>query len=190
MSDAAAPASPPAAKRAKGSAAPGTREHFLEVYEELRALIVEKIVPSYGLPAEAAAWNRDMLDYNVPGAPAHPPRSCCGAWGVMPRRRARMRVGDARGRRERLPRPSAPAGAWSGWCCGPARKSLQNRRACFLPQRNHAGPRTVTGGSSARVGSRCPRCLRPPLLPVAPRPPRPTAPLGARLAAPPTQAAS
>ena len=72
MSDTTAPTSPPAAKRAKSSAAPGTREHFLEVYEELRALIVEKIVPSYGLPAEAAAWNRDMLDYTVPGAPAHP----------------------------------------------------------------------------------------------------------------------
>ena len=56
----------PAAKRAKGEAI-GSREHFLAVYAELRAFIVDEVIPSYGLPAEAAAWNAEMLDYNVPG---------------------------------------------------------------------------------------------------------------------------
>ena len=46
----------------------GSREYFLSVYNELRDLVCDTIVPSYGLPAEAAAWNRDMLEYNVPGA--------------------------------------------------------------------------------------------------------------------------
>jgi len=58
-----------AAKRAKSDALPiGSREHFLAVYEELRDEIVERIIPSYGLPKEAAEWNREMLEYNVPGA--------------------------------------------------------------------------------------------------------------------------
>ena len=55
----------PSAKRAK--LAIGSREHFLSVYDELRRFLVEEVIPGYGLPAEAAQWNADMLDYNVPG---------------------------------------------------------------------------------------------------------------------------
>ena len=55
-----------AAKRAKGHEI-GSRDHFLAVYEELRSFIVKDVIPAYGLPAEAAQWNADMLDYNVPG---------------------------------------------------------------------------------------------------------------------------
>ena len=55
-----------AAKRAKGEAI-GSHAHFLAVYQELRAYIVDEVIPTYGLPAEAAQWNADMLDYNVPG---------------------------------------------------------------------------------------------------------------------------
>jgi hypothetical protein len=56
----------PGAKRAK-TAAIGSREHFLEVYEDLRDELLEN-VQTYGLPAEATAWMRDMIEYNVPGA--------------------------------------------------------------------------------------------------------------------------
>lgn len=46
----------------------GSREFFLEVYSELKAYIVDEVIPAYGLPPEAATWNADMIEYNVPGA--------------------------------------------------------------------------------------------------------------------------
>lgn len=33
---------------------------FLKVYEELAALIVDKIVPSYNLPEEAKTWMKEV----------------------------------------------------------------------------------------------------------------------------------
>jgi hypothetical protein len=78
----------PAAKKAK-SLDLGSREYFMDVYDELKHVIVEEIMPKYGLPAEAAAWTREMMDYNVPGA--------CGSWWRC-----------ARGARSQHPRPASP----------------------------------------------------------------------------------
>ena len=43
------------------------RTAFLEVYTELRDEVLSKILPGYELPAEAATWQKDVMDYNVPG---------------------------------------------------------------------------------------------------------------------------
>lgn len=56
----------PASKKAKMDL--GSREFFMHVYDELKHVIVEEILPKYGLPAEAATWTSEMMDYNVPGA--------------------------------------------------------------------------------------------------------------------------
>lgn len=45
----------------------GSRESFLEVYDELRREVLEEILPAYGLPAEVAAYQREVMEYNVPG---------------------------------------------------------------------------------------------------------------------------
>lgn len=45
----------------------GSKEFFLSVYDELKAFILNDVIPQYGLPAEAIDWTREMLDYNVPG---------------------------------------------------------------------------------------------------------------------------
>lgn len=45
----------------------GSREAFLEVYEKLRDELVSELLPEYGLPQEAADWNREVIEYNVPG---------------------------------------------------------------------------------------------------------------------------
>lgn len=39
---------------------------FLEVYAELRDEVLSSMIPAE-LPAEVSAWNRQVMDYNVPG---------------------------------------------------------------------------------------------------------------------------
>ena len=45
----------------------GSRDHFLGVYEQLRREVGGEMLPPYGLPAEVAAYQEAMIDYNVPG---------------------------------------------------------------------------------------------------------------------------
>ena len=50
------------------SAAIGSKEHFLAVYETIKAELLAATAPAAtGLPAEVAEWQAKMVDYNVPG---------------------------------------------------------------------------------------------------------------------------
>jgi len=43
------------------------RAAFMEVYDSLRSEVLDKILPTYGLPKEVAEYQAKMMDYNVPG---------------------------------------------------------------------------------------------------------------------------
>ncbi|RYY33192.1 hypothetical protein EON62_04480 [archaeon] len=40
---------------------------FLDVYQELKTEILERVLPSYSLPAGAKEYMAEVMDYNVPG---------------------------------------------------------------------------------------------------------------------------